>query len=103
MSRGPGKLQRTVTRVIEDEPDGAWSIGDLAWIVYGEEPEKKHRVALLRMLKTVTLPGTWRLWFDNLAYLCDPCNDASMLKRKALALGYDSPDDLNRGCAVPRP
>ena len=58
MSRGPGKLQRTVTRLIEDEPEGAWSIGDLAWIVYGKEPEKKHRVALLRMLKTVTLPGT---------------------------------------------
>jgi hypothetical protein len=88
MSRGPGKLQRTITRLIENEPDGAWSIGDLAWIVYGEEPEKKHRVALLRMLKTVTLPGTWRLWFDTkFAYLCDPCSDASMLKRKALDLG----------------
>jgi hypothetical protein len=89
MSRGPGKIQRRVTRLLADEPDSAWTIGGLAEIVYEVEPEKKHRVALLRMLKTAPLPGTWRLWFDktNPAFLCDPCNDNSMLQRMALDRG----------------
>jgi hypothetical protein len=92
MSRGPGKLQRGLTRLLLQDPEGAWTIGGLAEIVYGSAlpsaPEKKHRVALLRMLKGNTLPGTWRLWFEGrMAYLCDPCSDASMLQRMALQHG----------------
>jgi hypothetical protein len=83
MSRGFGQVQRAILTLIERDPGGAWSMNDLARRIYGCEPEKKHRVALLRALRNMPLPGTWELYFDEkkIGFLCDPCSDASMIAR----------------------
>jgi hypothetical protein len=90
MGKGLGYLQRTILAMIEKEPEGAWSIEDLAKATYGVAPSKKHRVALLRSIKTMKLPGGFGLEHNFrhrwMAYLCDPCSDASMIAAHKLML-----------------
>ena len=56
MSRGPGKIERAIRQLMADQPDGAWTVEDLAERVYPgvNQVEKKHRVSVLRVLKKVT-------------------------------------------------
>ena len=60
MSQGPGHVQRTILAMIEAEPHGAWTVEEICRRIYPTEAvEKKHRVAVLRALTRVLLPGTW--------------------------------------------
>ena len=60
MSRGPGRVQRSILALIKDEPDGAWTTDDLCRHIYGERSiEKKHRVAVLRAFGN--LPQPWKV------------------------------------------
>jgi hypothetical protein len=90
MGKGLGYLQRTILAMIEKEAEGAWSIEDLAKAIYGVEPEKKHRVALLRTIKAMKLPRDFGLEHNFrhrwMAYLCDPCSDSSMVAAMVLKL-----------------
>jgi hypothetical protein len=80
MSRGHGYVQRKVLELIAANPNGAWTIADLCWIIY-RRITKAHRVAVGRALRRMTLPGTWAIkqyWGDRKHWLCDPCNLESM-------------------------
>jgi hypothetical protein len=64
MSKGPGNIQREIARILEADPDRAISVWELAMEIYGiadnEDVEKKHRVAVLRAIRTMKLPDGWR-------------------------------------------
>jgi hypothetical protein len=62
MSRGPGRIQTKILRILAGNPDRTWPTDDLAAEIYGidfEAVEKKHRVALLRAIRTMELPYGW--------------------------------------------
>jgi hypothetical protein len=65
MSKGPGRVQRTIIALIEAEPDGAWTVEDLCRAAYPqtETVAKTRRQAVLRAWRTMpatrSLPGTW--------------------------------------------
>jgi hypothetical protein len=89
MSKGPGSIQRSVLALIDGDPDGAWSIGDLCKLIFGNV-EKKHRVSALRALGRMELPGTWavgREWGSTEYCLCDTCSVESQT-RKIWLLGH---------------
>ncbi len=82
MSKGPGHVERTIHDLIEQAPDGAWTVSDLSHAVYGIwEPEKKHRVSIKRTMKRVCADSKWvtrlispRLYSQPQLVLYDPCN-----------------------------
>jgi hypothetical protein len=85
MSRGLGWTQRAVLALIEEEPDGAWPSDELCALLYHRnQTEKKHRVAVLRALQRMRLPGTWQVWrlsrHGGAYCLVDPCSDESMAR-----------------------
>lgn len=100
MSRGHGHIQRGIIALIESDPEGAWTTADLCKHVYPEidyrfDIEKKHRVAVTRALRKMTLPGTWcvqRVWAHGEEYcLCDECSLMSMGRKEwleSLARGW---------------
>ena len=51
MSKGPGRVMRAIAAAFGAEPDVAFSTDDLCRAVYQREPEKRHRVAVLRALR----------------------------------------------------
>lgn len=53
MSKGLGRLERAIVEASNADPDNAFSVGDLCDLIYSVEPEKKHRVAVLRAMKNV--------------------------------------------------
>ena len=61
MSRGLGRVQREVLAILDEDEDGAWTVGDLCRRVYPgiNRPEKSHRVAVARALRKMRLPGGW--------------------------------------------
>jgi hypothetical protein len=59
MSRGPGRIQRSIAGLIAAEPDGAWSYEDLAVQTYGAAT-RASLSAVGRAIAGMTLPGTWR-------------------------------------------
>lgn len=65
MSRGPGKLQRAILTMMDREPGGAWTVEDLCERVYlgVDQIEKKHRVAVLRAVRSIVEAGEdWGLF-----------------------------------------
>jgi hypothetical protein len=49
MSRGPGWVEREVAAAIQADPSNAFTVLELSERIYGcSEPEKKHRVSVLR-------------------------------------------------------
>jgi hypothetical protein len=79
MSRGMGRVQRAILSLIETDVDGVWLTADICRHVYGVVSpakksvrrvktkvgklpviEKRHRVAVARAIRTMTLPGLWR-------------------------------------------
>jgi hypothetical protein len=54
MSRGLGKVQRAIASLVESDPDGAWTIGDLCQHVYGAT-DKAKRVVVLRVIRKMQL------------------------------------------------
>jgi hypothetical protein len=81
----------------------AWNIDGLAGVIYRgptklgfarghQGTEKKRRVAVLRALKAMVLPGTWQTghaWPHDQTLLFDPCDERSMLHRDLLVEGGD--------------
>jgi hypothetical protein len=61
VSRGPGRIQQTITELIASDPHGAWTVGQLCERIYPDELliRKKHRVAVARALRRMNLPSTW--------------------------------------------
>src|SRR6516225_9600569 len=59
MSRGPGHVQQKVAALVAANPDDAWTTTKLCELIYGGQPEKKHRVAVIRALLTMELPDLW--------------------------------------------
>ena len=85
MSKGPGRVQRAISALIDGDPDGAWTTADICRAVYpDDEIDKKHRVAVLYALRHMTLPGTWtvrRLSRAGVEYcLYDPCRDEAQTR-----------------------
>jgi hypothetical protein len=86
MSKGPGRAQRAILALIAGNPDGAWTTDELCREVYAgiNRVEKKHRVAVLRALRTMTLPGMWRVRRLSRAgvehCLFEPCSDESQTR-----------------------
>jgi hypothetical protein len=61
MSRGPGRLQRGIIRLIEQHPDEVFSSTKLCQHFYGGSAvQKRQRVAVLRAMRSVKKPG-WRV------------------------------------------
>jgi hypothetical protein len=87
MSRGAGHVQQTILSLIAGgDDDRAWTVSELCALVYSEkEIEKKHRVAVTRALRCMTLPGAWRvLAVQRLGgeyCLCNACSLLSMARR----------------------
>jgi len=58
MSRGPGCLQRAIFAAAN--PDSAWTVTQLCKHIYRVKSiELKHRVSVIRALRTMHLPGLW--------------------------------------------
>jgi hypothetical protein len=81
MSRGPGRVTRSLKAIFDRSPDGIFTTELLCRRVYRMAPvEKKHRVAVLRALKVLantTMPSLWRRaamhqrddeWYDRRAF-----------------------------------
>jgi hypothetical protein len=94
MSRGLGWTQRAILALIEEEPDGAWPSDELCALLYHHPIEKKHRVAVLRALQTMPLPGTWQVWRLSRAggayCLVDPCSDESVARLRYAERSFDA-------------
>jgi len=89
------------------EPNGAWQTSEICHRVYGwcglEDSRifsalKGERAAGSRALRTMKLPGTWEVYGSRTRsgefWLCDPCNDESMMKREAAELNCYSAEVL---------
>jgi hypothetical protein len=54
MSKGLGRIQRTIDVIFKDNPEGAFTVEELCSSVYGDgKIEKRHRVAVIRAAKAV--------------------------------------------------
>ena len=109
MSEGPGHIQRAILELILAEPNGAWQTSEICHRVYGwcglEDSRffsvlKGERAAVSRVLRTMKLPGTWEVYWSRTRsgefWLCDPCNDESMMKREAAELNCYSVEVLKK-------
>ena len=63
MSRGPGRIQRTIAALMAKRPAAAFSTLQLCAAVYpGAAIEKKHRVAVLRVMHRIAAENRdWRI------------------------------------------
>jgi hypothetical protein len=91
VSRGPGRIEKSLRSLFRDQPDGIFTTAELCRDVYGRRGiEKKHRVAVLRALKSLarrSMPTLWRtvrryersddLWFDHRKYAKRSTDSAS--------------------------
>ena len=86
MSKGFGKIQRTIAALIKAEPDGAWAYEHLAERIYGTAPfTRAQKNAIGRALAHMRLPGTWAVRQasfnnDRRFWLFDPCRLESWRK-----------------------
>ena len=69
MSRGLGRVQRSILSAFQDAKHPAFDTRDLCKVVYGSDnPTKKQRVAVLRAIKSLAkgpLPTLWQ-WAPEL-------------------------------------
>jgi hypothetical protein len=92
MSKGFGKVQRSIAALIRAEPDGAWAYEHLIKRIYGTDRfARAQKNAIGRALAAMRLPGTWEVWQasfqnDRRLWLFDPCNLESWRK---IAAGWD--------------
>lgn len=64
MSRGPGRIERAIERLVVARPDTAFLIDDLCWLIFPAigTVERKHRVSVLRAAnKVVARLPDWRI------------------------------------------
>lgn len=61
MSRGLGRIQSIIVQLLEADEEGAFTTTDICAAVYRgtNRAEKKHRVAVARAMRTMSLPETW--------------------------------------------
>ena len=60
MSRGPGRIERTIAAIFAGEPDNAFTVQELASRIYPECVEyhlKEHEVAILRAVRSLIRKG----------------------------------------------
>ena len=63
MSKGFGKIQRSIAALIRAEPDGAWAYEHLTERIYGTYRfTRAQKNAVGRALAHMRLPGTWEVW-----------------------------------------
>jgi hypothetical protein len=94
MSRGPGRVQQTITKLIASDPHGAWTVGQICERLYpAMRVEKKHRVAVTRALRHMELPPTWRVSRGHGSEYClyDKCDEESTLRADYLAWWKSDP------------
>ena len=102
MSKGFGKVQRSIAALIRAEPDGAWAYEHLTERIYGTNRfTRAQKNAIGRALAAMRLPGTWEVWQasfqnDRRFWLFDPCNLESWRK---IAAGWD-PAHFQPGCVI---
>ncbi len=53
MSRGAGRVERAIRVALEREPENAFKVEELCRRIYAQQPEKKHRVAVSRAIRTL--------------------------------------------------
>jgi hypothetical protein len=53
MSKGPGAVERTILKLLADNPDRAFSVIDIGSELYGHPLCKKHRVSILRAIHSL--------------------------------------------------
>lgn len=55
MSRGPGRVERTIRTLIREQPNGAWTTEDLADAAFPDVGQigKRHRVSVLRAVHRI--------------------------------------------------
>jgi hypothetical protein len=79
MSRGLGRVQREILALTKVQP-GPWTVEELCRLVYKFQPglnlptKRAQRVAVGRALKSMVLPGKWRvgrIWPDCRTFLYD--------------------------------
>jgi hypothetical protein len=65
MSRGLGKIGARIKEIFEEAPAASFSTSELCKLVYRTEPVvlKKHRVAVLRALRTLARQERAEIWF----------------------------------------
>jgi hypothetical protein len=86
MSKGFGKVQRSIAALIRAEPGGAWPYEVLAERIYGTARfTRAQKNAIGRALANMRLPGTWEVWQasfknDRRFWLFDPYNLESWRK-----------------------
>jgi hypothetical protein len=82
LSRGLGRVQSKLLEIFAERPRGIFQTSELCREIYGsEQVHKKHRVAVLRALKSIAanqMPQVWRQvlgfersddeWFDHRTY-----------------------------------
>jgi hypothetical protein len=87
MSKGPGWVQRAITELLETNPGKAWNITHVCAAIYVAATAKKHHVAVLRALRAMQLPRTWK-WdykdWGSKVLIFDPCSADSMIERYCL-------------------
>jgi hypothetical protein len=86
MSRGPGRIERAITALFAAEPDGAFTVAELALRIYPEcaersrDPDwlgfqchfKEHEVAILRAVKSLIRKGATLAISNSPAYRSNP-------------------------------
>ncbi len=67
MSRGPGKIERTIEAAFASAPDDIFMMGDLVALAYPgvNRVEKKHRVSVLRAASRVCGRTDWRQMYSH--------------------------------------
>jgi len=102
MSKGLENVQWKILEMIASDPHGAWNLPEICAFVYNTSAanvEKRQRVAVLRAIKTMTLPGSWKLGRsgdgENQIGLYDPC-DTQNVALDHFGLPYESLPDATR-------
>ena len=99
MSRGPGRVQRGIFALVAANPDSAWSVSQLCKHIYRiQSVEPKHRVSVIRALRTMHLPGSWSVQSSHKLsgselYLFNAASVESMLRLKYLVHPWPSDFD----------
>jgi hypothetical protein len=62
MSKGPGRIQKTILALIRSREKTAWDLETICRATYPGcvTPTRSQRDAVSRTLKRLALPGTWR-------------------------------------------
>lgn len=64
MSRGLGKVGARIKEIFEEAPAASFSTSELCKLVYRTDPVlKKHRVAVLRALRSLARREAAEIWF----------------------------------------